>query len=131
MDEGLKKQALEWFERGDHNIATAKMLLENKWFTDTIAYHIQQAIEMYIKGFLVLQNQKPPKIHDLDILISQASRYDEQLNAFLELCEKATKYYLEDRYPPGPLVQYSYSEIKGDMEKAFELIKKIRVIIGF
>jgi hypothetical protein len=25
MDEGLKKQALEWFERGNHNIATAKM----------------------------------------------------------------------------------------------------------
>jgi len=83
MDEGLKKQALEWFERGDHNIATAKMLLYNKWYTD------------------------------------------------LDLCEKATKYYIEDRYPPGPLVQYSYSEIEGDMEKAFDLIRKIREIIGF
>ena len=38
MDEGLKKQALEWFERGDHNIATAKMLLDNKWYTDAITY---------------------------------------------------------------------------------------------
>jgi len=131
MDEGLKKQALEWFERGEHNIATAKMLLDNKWYTDAITYHIQQAIEMYIKGFFVLQGKNPPKVHDLDILISQAARYDERLNTFLDLCEKATKYYLEDRYPPGPLVQYSYSEIEGDMEKAFDLIRKIREIIGF
>lgn len=130
MDEGLKKQALEWFERGDHNIATAKMLYDNKWYTDTITYHIQQAIEMYLKGFFVLQGKNPPKIHDLDILLSQAARYDEHLNIFLELCEKATRYYIEDRYPPGPLVQYSYSEIKKDMEEAFELIRKIREIIG-
>ncbi|MHB9030061.1 MAG: HEPN domain-containing protein [Candidatus Latescibacterota bacterium] len=130
MDEGFKVQALEWFERGDHNIETAKMLLRNEWYTDVIAYHIQQAIEMYLKGFIVLHGKNPPKIHELDVLLSQAARYDKRLNPFLELCEKATKYYLEDRYPPGPLVQYSYAEIKGDMEKTDELIRNMREIIG-
>jgi HEPN domain-containing protein len=128
MDERLKKQAYEWFERGDRHISTAKMLLENKWYADTITFHIQQAIEMYLKGFFVIHDNKPPKIHDLDILISQAARYDERLNTFLELCEKSTKYYIENRYPPGPLVQYSYSEIKDDMEKTYALIQMIRTI---
>jgi hypothetical protein len=36
MDEGLKKQGLEWFERGDHNIATAKMIHDNKGFSEDI-----------------------------------------------------------------------------------------------
>jgi len=30
MDEGLQRQALEWFERGDHEIETAQ-LLNDEW----------------------------------------------------------------------------------------------------
>ncbi len=47
MDEGLKQQALEWFERGDHDIETAQLLCDEQGHTDAIAYHIQQAIEKY------------------------------------------------------------------------------------
>ena len=32
----------------------------------------------------------------------------------LDICEKASKYYLEDRYPPVP-VEYEYEEIKSDL----------------
>jgi len=33
MDEGLKKQALEWFERGDHEIETAQLLYDQHGYT--------------------------------------------------------------------------------------------------
>jgi len=42
MDDALKKQALEWFTRGDHEIETAQLLFDEKGYTDSIAYHIQQ-----------------------------------------------------------------------------------------
>jgi HEPN domain-containing protein len=44
-DQGLRQQVTEWFERGDHDIETAQLLYDERGYTDTIAYHIQQALE--------------------------------------------------------------------------------------
>jgi len=54
MDDVFKKQAGEWFERGRHDIETAQLLYEERGHTDSIAYHIPQAREKYLKGYLVV-----------------------------------------------------------------------------
>ena len=125
MDDAFKKQAQEWFERGRHDIETAQLLYDEQGYTDSIAYHIQQAIEKYLKGYLVLNGKKPPKIHELDTLLNHVMRFDSSLNSFLELCEKASRYYMEDRYPPGPVVEYQYNQIKADLDEAWELIRRV------
>ena len=126
MDEAFKRQAEEWFVRGRHDIETAQLLFDQRGHTDSIAYHIQQAIEKHLKGYLVLHGKKPPKIHELDTLLKHISDFDKDFIGFLDLCEKASRYYLEDRYPPGPPVEYSYEEIQEDLDRATELINKIR-----
>lgn len=126
MDDAFKKQAGEWFERGRHDIETAQLLYDQRGYTDTIAYHIQQALEKYLKGYLVLHAKKPPKIHELDTLLNRIAVFDDSFVSFLDLCEKASRYYIEERYPPGPPVEYEYEEIKEDLDRAWELIKKIR-----
>ena len=130
MDNAFKKQAQEWFERGRHDIETAQLLYDEQGYMDSIAYHIQQAIEKYLKGYLILNGQKPPKIHELDTLLNHTLCFDDSFNSFLELCEKASRYYIEDRYPPGPIVQYEYNEIKADLDKAWELIRKVLAQTG-
>lgn len=125
MDEAFKKQAEEWFERGMHDIETAQLLFDERGYTDSIAYHIQQAIEKYLKGYLVLHGKKPPRIHELDTLLNHIENFDDSLNNFLDLCEKASRYYFEERYPPGPIMEYEYNEIKSDLDKAWELIRRI------
>src|SRR4030043_1232576 len=125
MDKAFKMQAEEWFERGLHDIETAQLLYDERGYTDSIAYHIQQAIEKYLKGYLVLHGKKPPRIHELDTLLNHIAGFDDSFNDFLDLCEKASRYYIEDRYPPGPIVEYEYDEIKGDLDKAWELIRKV------
>ena len=45
MDEGFRRQAQDWFDRGDHDIQTAQLLYDQRGHTDAIAYPIQQAIE--------------------------------------------------------------------------------------
>ena len=91
------------------------------------AVHIRQAIEKYLKGYLVLHGKKPPKIHELDTLLNRIGTFDDSFIDFLDLCEKASQYYIEARYPPGPPVEYEYEEIKEDLDRAWELIKKIQV----
>jgi len=131
MDEGLKQQAREWFERGDHDIETAQLLYDEHGYTDAIAHHIHQGIEKYLKGYLVLKGQKPPRVHELDALLNLAAKFEAGLYIpFIELCEKATRYYIEDRYPPGPLPEYSRQEIKADLDLAWQLVRVIRQKAG-
>lgn len=126
MDEAFKKQAVEWFERGRHDIETAQLLYEVRGHTDSIAFHIQQAIEKYLKGYLVLHGKRPPKIHELDTLLNHIAIFDDGFVDFLDICEKVSRYYVEIRYPPGPSAKYGYAEIKDDLDRAWELIRKIR-----
>jgi HEPN domain-containing protein len=127
MDEGLKLAALEWFQRGDHDLETAQLLYEEQGYTDIIAFHTQQAIEKYLKGYLILKGQRPPRVHELDTLLNLVSRIEPDLyTPYIDLCEKATRYYIEERYPPGPPAEYSREEIKVDLELAWQLVKIIK-----
>lgn len=126
-DRGLHQQVMEWFERGDHDIETAQLLYDERGYTGAIAYHIQQAVEKYLKGYLVLRGERPPWIHDLDVLLNRVSRFEDDLyETYIELCERATHYYLEDRYPPGPPVDYSRDEIVADLDLTWEFIGLLR-----
>jgi HEPN domain-containing protein len=130
MDEALKRQAEEWFERGARDIETAQLIFDERGYTDAIAYHIQQALEKYMKGYLVLHGKKPPRIHELNTLLNHILTIDESLADFLDLCEKASRYYFEERYPPGPPADYSYEEIESDLNQAWSMIKIIRAKVG-
>lgn len=130
MTNVFQKQAQEWFERGKHDFESAQLLYDEEGYTDSIAYHIQQAIEKYLKGFLVLNGKNPPKTHELDTLLNHAIPFNKSLAEFLGLCEKASRYYIENRYPPGPLIQHERSEMKSDLESAEELINRILGHLG-
>ncbi len=124
MDNGLKKQVDEWFNRGEHDLHAARLLFENKGYSDSIALHIHQAAEKYLKGYLVALGKKPPKVHELDFLLHQIEP-DEELVKYLDFCERASKYYYEGRYPPGPVVSYPYDIIREDLEALSEMIQVI------
>ncbi|MDI6777094.1 MAG: HEPN domain-containing protein [Syntrophales bacterium] len=127
MDEELKQAVMEWFERGDHDIETAQLLYDEQGYTDVIAYHIQQAIEKYLKGYLVLKGQRPPWVHELDTLLNLASKVEPGLySPYIDLCEKATRYYLEERYPPGPMLDYTREELRTDIDLVWQLVGVIR-----
>lgn len=131
MDEGLREQALEWFARADREIETAQLLYDLQGHTDAVAYHIQQTIEKYLKGYLVLNGKEPPWIHELDTLLKKVETFSPGFyQPFIELCEKATRFYLEDRYPLGPPVEYTREEIKADLELTYELVRLIREKAG-
>jgi len=130
MDKAYQAQASEWFERGNHDIETAQLLYDERGYTDSIAYHIQQALEKYLKGYLVLNGKRPPRIHELDALLANIGAFDKNFADFLGLCEKVSKYYIDDRYPPGPPVDYKYEEIKSDLDRAWEMVRNIQAKTG-
>ena len=119
------EKASDWFIKGKYDLEDAELLLNGGGHTSTIAVLIQQAVEKYLKGYLVAHGWKLKKTHDIEELVTSAAKYDKSFTEFLEFARIITAYYVEDRYPPGPLEEYSQEEILGSLNKAKEIIGKI------
>lgn len=62
----------EWFEKGLRDIEVAQFLYDHNHYTDAIALNIHQALEKYLKGFLLKNGWTLQKPHDLITLASRA-----------------------------------------------------------
>ncbi|GHV92985.1 hypothetical protein AGMMS50268_34880 [Spirochaetia bacterium] len=64
----------DWRLLAERDLSVAEYLAANMVPTPTqiIAYHCQQAAEKYLKGALVVLEEEPPYIHDLDELCAIA-----------------------------------------------------------
>jgi HEPN domain-containing protein len=130
MDEGLKEQAGAWFERGTHDIETAQLLLDKQGYTDIIAFHIHQAVEKYLKGYLVFNGKRHHDTHELKLLVKAAEELDQGLGRHVAFCDRITRYYVQECYPSGPLIEYSYQELARDLKEAWELTNRIKGMLS-
>jgi len=93
--------AREWFERGNHDLEVAKILLGKGEYFDVILFHIHQAVEKYIKGYLISKGWEVRKIHDIEMLLTEALSFDSGIKKYLDFGRKVTAFYYEERYPQG------------------------------
>lgn len=115
----------DWFHKGELDIRRAEILLrEND--TEGAAFHLQQAIEKYLKGYLISKGWKLKRIHDLEDLLDYAVDYNKDFEEFRDLCQEVTEYYFEERYPFLMASELSEDEIKLKIEKAREFILKLK-----
>ena len=77
-----------------------------------VLFHIHQAVEKYLKGFLIYKGWELKKIHDSELLITEALSFDDELQKYLDPGRELTAFYYEERYPPGPITYYSKEEIE-------------------
>ncbi|MHB1274875.1 MAG: HEPN domain-containing protein [Candidatus Humimicrobiaceae bacterium] len=93
----------EWFERGKHDFETAKLIFRQKGYYDVIILLLQQAIEKYIKGYLIFHGWELKKIHDIETLLTEVIQFDKTFEDYLDFGRRLTAYYYESRYPPEPV----------------------------
>ena len=93
---------MDWIKKGDEDLDTVKVLInsENR-HNAVIGFHCQQAVEKYLKAFLVsLDIEKVPFTHDLDLLLNKCI---ENNAAFKKLdrikISSLTSFAVELRYP--------------------------------
>ena len=123
----MKKQAVkEWIERGKHDLEVAKILLAEEEYSDVVVFHVHQAVEKYLKGFLIYKGLDLKKIHDIELLLTEAMNFDDEFQKYLDFGRKLTAFYYEERYPPGPIASYPKEEIGDIMEVAEEIIDKLK-----
>ena len=122
----MKKQvAEEWIERGKHDLEVARILLQKKEYLDVVLFHLHQAVEKYLKGFLIYRGWELKKIHDIETLLTDVISFDEEFKKYLDFGRRLTAFYLEERYPPGPITHYSRKEVAETIGIVEDIIARI------
>ena len=69
MSEPEPNLSTEWFALGDQDLAAARILLTEDGPLPVVAFHLQQTIEKYLKGYLLNLGWQLRRIHDLEIML--------------------------------------------------------------
>lgn len=119
----------DWFRVGDKDLQRARNLLELRDLEGT-GFYIQQAVEKYLKGYLLSKGWKLKRIHELEALLNEAVIHDPSFEEFKEACQKMTDYYLEERYPGTVPSELTEEEIRESLTVADKIIGKIKALVG-
>jgi HEPN domain-containing protein len=98
-----------------------------EFYTSTICFHAQQAVEKYFKAFLVYYDIDFPKTHDVDYLLLECQKIDD-VNFNFDL-KSLTEFGVSVRYPddlyiPGIIETKEYIEIAKAVKEKVEFLLK-------
>ncbi len=101
----MKKEVIElvnkWIMKADRDFKTVdKLMGVDEIITDTACFHAQQAIEKYLKAFLIYHQVPFGRTHDLIFLVQKCKDIDSDFEKFSTTkIDKLTDYAVEVRYP--------------------------------
>jgi len=117
----------EWLDKANEDFNFARINLEERNnFYPQICFHFHQAVEKYLKSFIVAYDLEFEKTHNLMNLLMTCSSIDASLLSIMEECERLNTAYIDTRYPvhwPTDYTQEKASMFKGDAEKIARAIK--------
>lgn len=122
----MREEARRWLAQAEHDLKTAKVLLQNDVY-DFSAFAAFQCAEKALKAAYVhVKNELPPKTHEL-MALAKAVGADETIEAAREL----NPHFVQSRYPDAangvPFETYSRHIARrcvARAEKVFEWVKK-------
>ncbi len=98
---------------------------------EAAGFLLQQAIEKFLKAFLLTRGWKLRRTHNLVALLDDAVAYDPGLELFRAVCQEVTNYYLIERYPTRQFrVGIATTEVRESLQAAADLIEKLRRAAG-
>lgn len=94
-----------WIQKADGDLKVAKRELQAEdSVLEAVCFHLQQAVEKYIKAFLSKYSEKIKKTHNLEFLIEQCINIDEEFKEYEEKFDQIAGCGVEVRYPDSFIV---------------------------
>ncbi len=115
----------EWLKKASEDFRRVKARLREGDIEDA-AFHLQQALEKFLKGFLLDQGWPLKKIHDLEALLDDAVTFDRTLERFRPLLQQVSGYYLIERYPGFEQAEAAEEDVAQAYKDAKRLVQHIR-----
>ncbi|MCL5991345.1 MAG: HEPN domain-containing protein [Bacteroidetes bacterium] len=121
MDQKLRATLDKWQFKAENDIKTAQLLLESEEpITDSICFHSQQAVEKFLKLYLVYKGIEPVKTHIISELLVLCIKISGDFSKLNDV-DYLTEYAVSMRYPDD-----FYIPIFEEAEQALEDAIKVR-----
>jgi len=100
MDQAKRDYLAQWYYKADEDVLVLEELLSREaiHYTGAICFHAQQAVEKYLKLFLIFHDVEFKKVHDVDYLLNECKKIDALNFENVEL-KSLTDYGVAVRYP--------------------------------
>ncbi|MCL0049404.1 HEPN domain-containing protein [Dehalococcoidia bacterium] len=99
-DEVIQDLVNKWIEKANKDLLSAERELSfEDPVTETVCFHSQQAVEKYLKAFLVYHQIYFTKTHRIIDLLELCATVDSSFKDELEDADNLTDYAVEVRYP--------------------------------
>ena len=111
----------EWIEIADNDLDSAILLNEAiRKHCEIICYHCAQAVEKYLKAYLIYKNIIPKKTHDLRFLTNLCIELDKNFESIITDCSYLNKFSNDIRYP------HEYQANQSDVIFSINAARKIK-----
>ena len=115
------REVEEWIKKAEADLRIAKKLLELNEETWVIAFHVEQAVEKYLKAFLIKNNKRFRKTHNIKEILDLCIEIDRDFERLRDIdVEYLTEYATSIRYPGF------YEPTKDEVLEAIEIAEKVK-----
>jgi HEPN domain-containing protein len=115
----------DWIHIAEKDLGRVNRLLDEHDL-ELAGFCLQQAVEKFLKAFLLSQGWKLRKIHDLGALLDDAVIYDGSLEEFRSVCQKISAFYFVDRYPFVVETGMTEEDVRSSLEQVKGFIERLR-----
>ena len=126
----MKKQVNDWILLADKDLYVAELVIKDDYpLTNIVAFHCQQAIEKYLKAFMIEKDIPLLKTHDLiklNGMINEIKKLDIDEKKLIILNEV----YMDSRYPGDLGLMSDGIPTKEQAREFIEYVKEIRTVVG-
>jgi HEPN domain-containing protein len=104
----------DWFMLGADKLRAADAVFDVLGPTPSCVELLHEAIERYLKGWLIGRGWKLVRTHDLQQLVDSAAAIDVRFEEFVDFAADLTQQFLLQHYPGGDLgpVGQNYDELR-------------------
>jgi HEPN domain-containing protein len=123
MTPALSVYIKSWMDKAENDLLSAQRLLEiEPMILDNACFHCQQAIEKYLKAFLIYQGVDVERTHNIIYLLSKCTDFDPEFRPIDPLNINA--YAVQGRYPDTNLMPE-----KDEADGYYKLALQIKALI--
>ena len=119
----------DWLRIAEKDLGRVDHLLDVQ-DPEGAGFFLQQAVEKFLKAFLLSKGWELERIHDLEALLNAALAYAPSLEAFRSACQKITGFYLVERYPFVIEAGLTEDDVRNSLMQVKGLIEKLRAEIA-
>lgn len=89
----------QWLAKADKDLSIAKGDINDAQRAEYVAFFCQQASEKYLKAYIIANDLRFSRTHDLVNLLAECAKKEKDFATLKRDAQELTPFYFESRYP--------------------------------